>query len=174
MEKTEFITAMAVLESGSGKTFKDRAQLDVYFDLLQDLTFEQLRAGVKRALAEHEFATLPSIAMLRRLALETSVSGAWATEWAAVVKGIRNYGHYQKSQAYKTFTERTKTAIEAVGGWDVICECEVSNMGILSGQFRKAWESLEETETRTKNFDGAGIGFSGETKKLASSLKGIE
>ena len=94
MEKTEFITAMAVLESGSGKTFKDRAQLDVYFDLLQDLTFEQLRAGVKRALAEHEFATLPSIAMLRRLALETSVSGAWATEWAAVVKGIRNYGHY--------------------------------------------------------------------------------
>lgn len=174
MEKHEFITAMAVMEAGSGKSFKDANQLDVYFDLLKDLTVGQLQAGVKRALVEHEFSTLPSIALLRRLALEESPTGAWAVEWAAVVKGVRCYGFYQKSQAYQTFSDRTRTAIEAVGGWNVVCDCEVTNMSILGGQFRKAWESLEQTQNRERNFSGAGIGFRDETKKLAASLKGIE
>lgn len=142
----EFGKCIAVLISGMGKSMQ-REQVAVYHQMLKDLPLEALQLAVKRALCEHEFATIPSIATLRRLATEESESG-WALAMEKVSKAAK-IAFYQPSAARALMDERTLAAVNAIG-WDRLHDLDGENRGTFTAQFRAAYEALERSESKTR------------------------
>lgn len=147
----EFGKCIAVLISGMGKSMP-REQIAVYHEMLKDLPLESLKLSVKRALCEHEFATIPSIATLRRLATEQADSG-WALACRKVTKAAR-LAFYEPGNAREILDERTLAALESIGGLDRLHDLNGENRGTFTAQFRAAYESLERTENRTRVLTG--------------------
>ena len=169
----EFGKCMAALTAAIGKPMT-REQTGVYFDMLKDLTVDQLQLGVKRALCEHEFATIPSVATLRRLAVETE-SGSEAVLASERVLRARKVAYYEPAKALEMMAdERTRQAMESIGGLGRLADLTSETVGTYAAQFRDAYAKLERAGNRERILSGPGIGFSDETKKLASSLRGIE
>lgn len=142
----EFGKCIAVLISGMGKSMP-REQVAVYHQMLKDLPLDALQLAVKRALCEHEFATIPSIATLRRLATEQADSG-WALAMAQVSKAAK-IAFYQPEKARSLMDEKTLAAVNAIG-WDRLHDLDGENRGTFTAQFRAAYEALERTENRTR------------------------
>jgi hypothetical protein len=69
MTRTEFAGVMQSIAGAVGKEPSARGA-EVYFDLLGDLPLPAFQAAAKRAILEHEYASFPTVAMLRRLAME--------------------------------------------------------------------------------------------------------
>lgn len=146
MTLEDFGKCIAVLMSGIGKTMP-KEQIKVYHLMLQDLPIESLEVAVKRALCEHEFATIPSIAMLRRLATEEADSG-WALAMKQVSKAAK-IAYYEPEAARALLDERTLAAVNAIG-WDRLKELDGENRGTFTAQFRNAYESIERTQATTR------------------------
>lgn len=142
----EFGKCIAVLISGMGKSMS-REQIAVYHQMLKDLPLEALQLAVKRALCEHEYATIPSIAAIRRLATEESESG-WALAMAQVSKAAK-LAFYEPGAARDLMDERTLAAVNAIG-WDRLHDLDGENRGTFVAQFRNAYEALERTESKTR------------------------
>lgn len=142
----DFGKCIAVLISGMGKSMP-REQIAVYHQMLRDLPLEALQLAVKRALCEHEYATIPSIATLRRLATEQSESG-WALAMEKVSKAVK-LAHHQPSLARSLMDERTLAAVMIVG-WDRLQDMNSENRGTFTAQFRAAYEALERSESKTR------------------------
>lgn len=142
----EFGKCIAVLISGMGKSMQ-REQVAVYHQMLKDLPLESLQLAVKRALCEHEYATIPSIATLRRLATEQSESG-WALAMEQVSKAAK-IAFYQPEVARALMDERTLAAVNAIG-WDRLHDLVGENRGTFVAQFRNAYEALERSESKTR------------------------
>lgn len=142
----EFGKCIAVLISGMGKSMS-REQIAVYHQMLKDLPLEALQLAVKRALCEHEYATIPSIAAIRRLATEESESG-WALAMEKVSKAAK-IAFYEPGAARDLMDERTLAAVNAIG-WDRLHDLDGENRGTFVAQFRNAYESLERTESKSR------------------------
>lgn len=88
MTKLEFLQCMAYIGAGVQKAIPAES-VDVYFELLGDLTVEQLRIGCRAVMLNHTIATFPTVAEIRTAALEASkpddFSGgeAWSIAWKA-------------------------------------------------------------------------------------------
>lgn len=143
----EFGKCIAVLISGMGKTMS-REQIGVYHQMLKDLPLESLQLAIRRVLCEHEFATIPSIAAIRRLATEETGS-SWAKALDRVTKAAR-IAYYQPSEARALMDDRTRAALESIGGLDRLHELTAENRGTFTAQFRNAYEALERTEATTR------------------------
>lgn len=173
MELAEFGKCMAALTAAIGKPMP-KEQAGVYFEMLQDLTVEQLQLGVKRAICEHEFNTVPSVATLRRLAFEQD-SGSEVVQASERVLKARKLAYYEPAKALALMgDDRARAAMEAIGGLGRLSDLTAENIATYAAQFRDAYSKLEKGEKRERILTGVGIGFTDETKKLASSLKGIE
>lgn len=146
MDLSEFAKCMAVLISGIGKPMPEE-RLRVYHSMLSDLSVESLQIAIKRALCDHEFATIPSIAMLRRLATEEDNSGL-ALAMIQVSKAAK-IAFYEPERARDLLDERTLAAVNAIG-WDRLAELNGENRGTFTAQFKNAYEALERTEVKTR------------------------
>jgi len=146
MTLEEFGKCMAVLMAGIGKPMS-KDQIAVYHQMLKDLSLDALQLAVKRALCEHEYATIPSIAALRRLATEQSDSG-WAMAMEKVSKAAK-IAFYEPEAARALLDERTLAAVNAIG-WGRMKELDGENRGTFVAQFRNSYEALERTEAKTR------------------------
>lgn len=90
MMMVEFAKVMAYIAAASQKPVSPET-VEVYFDLLGDLDAEVLRSAAKEVVLNHEYATFPTVAALRKAAIEIQ-SGksarltpqtAWAMAWRA-------------------------------------------------------------------------------------------
>lgn len=163
----EFGKCIVVLISGMGKSMP-REQIAVYHQMLKDLPLESLQLAVKRALCEHEYATIPSIAALRRLATEQSESG-WALAMEKVSKAAK-IAFYEPEAARDLLDERTLAAVNAIG-WERLHDLDGENRGTFVAQFRNSYEALERTEAKTR----VRIGIEGPKRDSieASAISGL-
>ena len=101
--KREFASIMAVASAAVGKDLT-RDQARVYWGLLNDLPREALKTGISRALLEHEFPTIPTVGMIRRLSVESMVapyltpSEAWSRVRTVLVTGS-GFEEFKKARA---------------------------------------------------------------------------
>lgn len=143
----EFGKCIAVLISGMGKPMS-REQIAVYHQMLKDLPIESLQLAIKRALCEHEFATIPSIAAIRRLATEQADSG-WALACQKVTRAAK-IAFYQPDKVRDFLDQRTLDALESIGGISRLHDLDGENRGTFTAQFRSAYEALERTEATAR------------------------
>jgi len=67
----EFTALMAFLSAGVGLEM-GRERVEVYYELLRDLDGDVLKESCRRALLEHEYNTIPPVALIRKLSVEVS------------------------------------------------------------------------------------------------------
>ncbi len=63
--------------------------------------------------------------------------------WEKVCKAVRKFGFYQQSEAFKTFDEKLKRVVKAVG-WGEICHSEKPEFVKLN--FCKIWDNIQSVE----------------------------
>lgn len=69
MTKKEFVACMDILAHGVGKPIP-ATTLEVWFEILGELSQESLRAAVKQSLTESQYPGLPAVGLLHRLATD--------------------------------------------------------------------------------------------------------
>lgn len=144
----DFGKCIAVLISGMGKSMS-REQVSVYHEMLKDLPLESLKTAVKLALCEHEYATIPSIATLRRLATERADSSGWALACQQVTKAAK-LAFYEPGKAREILDKRTLAALESIGGLERLHNLDGENRGTFVAQFRNAYDALERDESKIR------------------------
>lgn len=120
-----------------------KLQVTVYQKSLMGLTRVELRYATERALVEHRYKNIPSVAELRTWAAELKPVGkthAEAMEEARLV--IRRYGGiYNKEACLAAMSPETAAMVNGVG-FEAFCNSEAPE--ILNAQCRMAFEAAQE------------------------------
>jgi len=145
LTRPQFATCAAYLAAGVGRPMS-KEQLEVYYDNLNDIPFEVLKASCKAAVQMQKENWLPAVGAIRAHATELvyGVIPGWSDEWDNVRKLIRRFDISRKTEAYSHMSALTQQAVTAVG-WSSICDSETSSMH--AAQFKSAYESLAARES---------------------------
>jgi hypothetical protein len=147
MTPQDFAAAMKYIAAGIGKELT-KESLRVYFDSLQDLPAEALMVAAKRAVLESEYHVFPTVAQLRKLAVESMQPPAMLAmeAWGLVQQAVVRYGYYKQQQALASLPEPVRTVAERFGFQTF---CDSSSQEILRAQFVKAFDA-EQTHRRER------------------------
>ena len=124
-------------------------QLDVYFELLNDIPESILRAAVLRALAESDQNFIPAVGMLRRLASEAQwgIIPSWGAEWERVVRAVVKFGRSQPVEAMAFLGPLTARIVSQIGWTELI---ESQTPGVQMSLFRSLYESAAQHEASSR------------------------
>lgn len=113
-------------------------QVYVMAELLsQDMTIEQIKGVVQIAMRTLQWWPTPS-EMYKILRDSNGVS--WDTEWSKVLAEVSSRGIYQGMS--KQISDDTRRAVEAIGGFNAICNATNEMMPTLAAQFRLAFSNI--------------------------------
>lgn len=145
LTRPQFATCAAYLAAGVGRPMS-KEQLEVYYDNLNDIPFEVLKASCKAAVQVQKENWLPAVGAIRAHAAELvyGVIPGWSDEWDRVRKLVRKFDISRRTEAYSHMSALTQQAVTAVG-WSSICDSETISMH--AAQFRAAYESLAARES---------------------------
>ena len=160
---SEFTSAMAYLTLATGKGLPVKGKddsfgaLDVYFDLLKDLSAEVLAVAVRRVALEHKWSNFPTPAEIREAASETiqgqikelSSAEAWEQAWRAVGRiDLEIEGSLARHT--QNIPALVLEAMRAFGIPDMVYS--KSSVSVIRGQFVKIYEQLASRDRRQKLF----------------------
>ena len=93
----------------------DADAFNVWYSLLQDLSYMQAQVAIQRHMTESKFP--PTIADIREKAEIVSIDAPkdWSDGWEEVLKAIRKYGRYREDEALENMSEVTKKAVQRLG-----------------------------------------------------------
>lgn len=151
-----FVTGLAVL----GATFDRKlapAAVEGYWLALSDLSEDEWKALMKRALSECKFMPAPAeLLVMARPKQDPGVAVVQA--WQAVRRAIDKHDYLV---ATIDFGPLVNAVIRNLGGWDVFCRAtlpELDNPGWLRKKFEEVYRSLataEPTQLHGSSLDGA-------------------
>lgn len=125
MNKREFSVLAATMEEYYGKNqiTKSDTSMDIWFNLVGDIPFEDCKNAVTQLMATSNF--FPSAAEIRKLCSQMghpeipSIDDAWGM----VLKAVRRYGYMQEAEALGSLPEPCRTVVRNIG-WQNICRSE--------------------------------------------------
>jgi hypothetical protein len=148
----DFLKVMAVLQAGTQKMASPQT-IKVYHRCLSDLPFDVLLRAAELSSLQHEYATIPSIALLRKLATEQPTSRLTALEALDLARRAINHagGSYasadQRQAALNHIPSEVAECLRAFG-WDRICDSDSPE--VLNGQWRRQWEESQARGERQR------------------------
>lgn len=148
----DFLRVMAVLQAGTQKMASPQT-IKVYHRCLSDLPFDVLLRAAELSLMQHEYATIPPIALLRKLATEQPTSRLTALEALDLARRAINHagGSYasagQRQAALNHIPSEVAECLRAFG-WDRICDSDTPE--VLNGQWRRQWEESQARGERQR------------------------
>ena len=113
-------------------------KLDVWAELLSDLTEEQLKTGVKTFVLKHKeiYPNTNVVAYIREYGLGLATQMTPAEAWGLVLKAIGSVGVYGVP---KFENDAVKRSVDCVGWRDI---CMSPNIGVERAHFMRAYEAL--------------------------------
>ena len=136
------VAAIAKLSIAFGKEMPDE-QIDIYIDFLSDIEPALLSAAVDKIIQTQSW--FPPVADIRATALTTSNELTAGEAWAFVCRRIQTQG---RSGGTQGFTELTKEAVAACGGYSELCRSE--NVRGDRFVFSKAYEAKSARQLESK------------------------
>lgn len=150
-EFSQFVTALKGMYPES-KNWDTEIQSKIWFDLAKDVPAEVAVRFIGEWARSSRFA--PTLADFNAYAVEKLVPVLKdANEaWGDVMRAISNYGYSREQEALESLDEITRAVTKAIG-FQSICMCEVDNLSVIRGQFRKAYEARAQRkeEERIRN-----------------------
>ena len=97
--------------------------MELWYRQLADIPYEIAEAVLNKWVATNKWS--PTIADIREMATEmkTGTSIEWGEAWESVMKAVRKFGYYQKTEALDSLDDVTRRCVERVG-WTEICMTE--------------------------------------------------
>lgn len=148
IDKREFVKIMAFLSAGCGKA-ASKEVIAVYYDLLCDLPVEVLQNAARAVLIEHIYATLPPVALIRQIAINSMAKPEDKMlpieAWGLVRWCVSRFGWSGGHKAMPHLPPLVRQVVNCLG-WDALCgstEFEVNRI-----HFMRAFESMA---SRNKN-----------------------
>lgn len=131
LSRTDFAKAIAVLCEAVGVDMSPEKAGGWYL-ALNDLTAEQLAAGVVSVLRTHKYPGLPPVGVVHDAALAStrgpalSVDERAALAWSKVLEAIRQFGAYHSVE----FDDPAiAAAVADLGGWQALCDTPSDELG---------------------------------------------
>lgn len=125
MNRQEFATLAAVMEEYYGKNqiTKSMASMDLWYELIGDLSYDQCKNAVRQLMATNNF--FPSVAEIRKLCTQTGDPEVLSIDdaWGMVLKAVRAYGYMQEAEALESLPEPCRSVVKNIG-WQNICRSE--------------------------------------------------
>ena len=123
----------------------DADAFNVWYSLLQDLSYMQAQVAIQRHMTESKFP--PTIADIREKAEIVSIDAPkdWSDGWEEVLKAIRKYGRYREDEALENMSEVTKRAVQRLGFQEI---CNSENITADRANFRMIYEQIQERERK--------------------------
>lgn len=160
MTRAEFVTCMAVLETGCNVPLP-ATTVETWYSILGDLPVEALEASVIRVLAERTYPGLPAVGHLRVAATEW-LHGQIASPEAAYARlreGMSRFGMpitEEENEQLKQFLGKSIWGIvQGLGGWPRLCDSPPGQRGVIFAQFRDAWQRLADRRRTQSNLPAA-------------------
>lgn len=153
MTRLEFVEVMGRIAVAIQKPLMSGMTLEVYFDLLNDLPIDALRAGAKRVLLEHQWSTFPTVAELRKASVESScgtvaamtAGEAWGLASKAVARIDMEIPH-TVAKAMAGLPPLVVRAMQAYGLASLVHGKEP--LGVVRAQFERIFSGLAEAEAK--------------------------
>lgn len=154
MTNTEFATLHGFIAAGCGKSLSTESQL-AYFEMLKDIPADVGMLAATRVLAEHRFASFPTIAELRAAAADTvrgqvtatAPAEAWDIAWRIIQRTDPDRpGSFERACKIEKAPPLVIDAIHTFGILDLCYGKE--SVGVLRGQFLKTFEQLAARDRR--------------------------
>ena len=145
MTKNEFRPLLLFLAKGCRTEF-DRDQVATWFVGLSDLPAPAVAVGISRFVCE--VGKWPDIASVRRFADEAlhGQSKPWSKALEETRQAVRRHGLYGRGEALAMLDERTRQTLDALGGWQKLCDWPIDQAGILTAQFRDIYQDITRRE----------------------------
>ena len=131
----------AVLMTGIGEVFNkplSEGALAIYYDILKDYSFNDVRRACSGVIRTHKFATFPAPADILDY-LEVSADDKGLTVWIAIRGAIRQYGYYTSVD----FGDKAiHYAINELGGWMALCSKTSEELDWMEKDFIRLYNTL--------------------------------
>lgn len=124
----------------------------IYFDMLRDLPFPILVQAAKQALLSHQYATLPSIAVIRREAMTLMRQEPTPLEaWQVVCQVAARFGLHRSAEAQSWLARHVSPVVAEAArsfGWRRICDSTPGEAGTVCAQWRDHFSAIVERQRR--------------------------
>jgi hypothetical protein len=139
MTEDEFATLMRFMGAAINRPISGETA-EAWFQMLCDIPYKLAKAAFMKVLAEHEFANLPPVGLIRRAALEIKAGPTItaAQGWGMVMRAIREYGHYREAQALDALPENVAQVVRWMG-WGEICQSD--SVDVIRAQFMRMYDT---------------------------------
>lgn len=148
-DREAFAGAMALVSAGVGIEFT-KLQAEVYYELLGDIPADVMRLAAKRAVLEHRYHTLPSVGLLRELAVEIMAPRELTADeaWQRVRGALSRICYTMSAEQIREIKETVPLVAREVAermGW--------ANLGsgkpeVVRGQFLKLYDKRSAERKR--------------------------
>lgn len=139
MDKREFAVIMAALKTYYPKEnlLPNQQAMELWYDMLKDLTAEQLTYSLKKWVALNKWA--PSISDLRAGVLPEQAD--WSEAWGKVLDAIRYHGITEEQEALEGLDDTTRMVVTRLGFRNL---CMSENISVDRANFRMIYEQEQK------------------------------
>ncbi|NQV22851.1 MAG: hypothetical protein HQ518_00665 [Rhodopirellula sp.] len=143
MTRSEFKPLLLFLAKGCRVEF-DREQVLAWYASLCDLPADAVTVAMARFVCQ--CGKWPDIATVRRFAVAAlhGESKPWSEALEDARKAVRRFGAHGQADARKSLDDVTWKAIQAIGGWQKLCDWRTDRSDILNAQFRDSYRDITE------------------------------
>lgn len=149
MTREEFGKFFKYISAATNEINASPERRQVYYDALHDIPFDLAMAAARKVIATLDNPFLPMPAVFRKAAQEIvqpeTIKTA-AEAWEEARKAVRYYGYYREEEGLNSLSPQTRKAMESIG-WKSFCTNE--DEGVLRGQFRMAFETMQKRDNET-------------------------
>lgn len=146
MTREEFVNLTMILKTAypRDEMFLDKTTLDVWYEMLKDLPYQQTKLAVTKWIATQKWS--PSIAEIRSATFDVSTENRkdWSDAWQDVVYAIRRWGTWDYEKAMQSLDDLTKSVVKRIGGFTMLCE--KSGLDADRANFRDIYNTLAKRE----------------------------
>lgn len=154
MDKKQFAQIAAALGAAYGdrKYMQSNEDIDLWFGMLKDLSYDGCRNAVQQLIATSKFH--PTIAEIREKAsMVTALPIAdWGEAWGAVLYAIRRFGMYREMEALEGLDELTRKCVECIGYQNL---CLSENTETDRANFRMIYQQMAKREQENRQIPEA-------------------
>ena len=140
MNKEQFAVVAAEIRSlwPKERMLDNKIAMSTWYELLQDLSYEQARAAVHRHASTSKWP--PTIADIRHQSVAMQdESTDWGKAWGSVVKAIGRFGYTREAEALDSLDELTRDTVSKLG-WMQICQSDQQDLMSIRANFRMLYE----------------------------------
>jgi hypothetical protein len=115
---------------------------DIYFNVLKDYSFEQVRGAVDAVVRTHKYNTLPKPAEIIEK-IEGKKEDSAILAWDSVIKAIRKYDYIETVIFEDKVIHRV---IDSLGGWQWLCDQTKDDLRFIAKDFQRLYSIFQNRD----------------------------